>query len=104
MRLLDPQVRADPVQVEALLHPDFREIGAGGQVWDREAIVAELASAPAGRVDVVGLAGREVAPNVILLLYATEDSRRSSLWVRGQDEQWRVLYHQGTPAPPPPGR
>ena len=44
--LLDPAVRARPDLVEALLHPDFVEYGASGHVWDRAAIVEELAERP----------------------------------------------------------
>lgn len=33
--LLGPVVRSDRAAVEALLHPDFTEIGASGRFWQR---------------------------------------------------------------------
>ena len=98
-RLLDPAVRADQAAVERLLHPDFREVGATGGMWDRTAVLAALAaepSVPATRMAAVD--AREVADGVVLLTYALAGSLRSSLWVRGGPEGWQVLFHQGTPA------
>ena len=98
-RLLDPAVRSDPAAVEALLHPDFREIGATGGMWDRAAIIASLSAdpgVPAALPSAVD--AREVADGVVLLTYALAGSLRSSLWVRGGPEGWQVLFHQGTPA------
>src|SRR3954451_1932975 len=43
LRLLDPAVRADREAVERLLHPEFREIGASGRLWDRDSMTAALA-------------------------------------------------------------
>jgi hypothetical protein len=45
LRLLDPEVRASPELVGALLHPEFHEFGASGRHWDRASIIAALAGA-----------------------------------------------------------
>ncbi|GAA1497780.1 DUF4440 domain-containing protein [Paeniglutamicibacter kerguelensis] len=45
-RLLDLQVRRDPVLLARLLAPNFREIGQSGRLWDREEIIAQLCSEP----------------------------------------------------------
>ena len=98
-RLLDPAVRADPAAVEALLHPDFREFGASGGVWDRTATVAALSASPEVPSATLGAVdAREVAEGAVLLTYALAGTLRSSLWVRGGPEGWQVLFHQGTPA------
>jgi len=39
LKLLDPDVRGNDEAVRALLHDDFREVGASGTVWDRQSIV-----------------------------------------------------------------
>jgi hypothetical protein len=44
--LLDPARRSSAPDVAALLHPDFREHGASGRVWDRAAIAAALGADP----------------------------------------------------------
>ena len=102
-RLLDPAVRADPAAVEALLHPDFAEIGASGTPYDRAAIVAALAADPGERSRLVDAVTAELADGVVLLTYtaiAADGARslRSSVWVRDDGAGWRVRFHQGTPA------
>jgi len=105
LRLLDPAVRRDRGQVEALLHAEFREIGASGRLWDRESMVAALAEDPGTGATAGELEARVVGDGVVLLTYVSDSaagrSLRSSLWVRGEDG-WRVLFHQGTPLAPDP--
>jgi ribonuclease HI len=99
LRLLDPGVRADCGEVERLLHPEFREIGASGRLWDRESMVAALAEDPGTGATASEMEARVVDDGVVLVTYVAESaagrSRRSSVWVRGEDG-WRVLFHQGT--------
>jgi ribonuclease HI len=99
--LLDPATRRRPGAVQKLLHPGFREFGASGAIWDRDAMVAALAADPGGPVEMAGVAARAVADGAVLVTYtataAAGRSLRSSLWVRDEDG-WRVLFHQGTPA------
>jgi ribonuclease HI len=101
LRLLDPAVRADRADVERLLHPEFREIGASGRLWNRDEMVVALAEDPGTGATATEVEARIVADGVVLVSYVAESaagrSRRSSLWVRGEDG-WRVLFHQGTPA------
>ena len=101
LRLLEPGARADPEELGSLLPPDFREIGASGRVWDREAIVRALAADPALSVRVSRLDARPVRDDVVHITYLATPvvgapSWRSSLWVR-VDGSWKLLFHQGTP-------
>ena len=48
LRLLEPAVRRDPRQVDALLHPDFFEFGASGHRWERREIIDLLAEEDRG--------------------------------------------------------
>ena len=99
LRVLEPEVRADSAEMERVLHPDFREFGTSGQVWDRASIVAALAEDPGPRAQASEVEARLVAPDVVLVTYVAEAagrrSLRSSLWVRDEDG-WRALFHQGT--------
>jgi len=109
LRLLDPAVRASPEAVTALLDPEFTEFGASGRRYDRASILAVTSAAEEDgpRPEVTGLSGRLLAPDLVHLTYATVRDgrlfRRSSLWRRSGGD-WRMYFHQGTPAGPvPPG-
>ncbi|MCX5252873.1 nuclear transport factor 2 family protein [Streptomyces canus] len=103
LRLLDPEVRASPELVGALLHPEFHEFGASGRHWDRGSIIAALAGASdqeAGPITASGMKGTRLAPDVVHLTYDTEhnDGRahRSSVW-RRTTSGWLLYFHQATP-------
>jgi hypothetical protein len=103
LRLLDPEVRASPELVGALLHPEFHEFGASGRHWDRTSVIAALAGAAdagAGPVVVAGMKGVELAPDLVHLTFDTEHNgsraHRSSLW-RLTRSGWLLYFHQATP-------
>ncbi|MEU9366577.1 nuclear transport factor 2 family protein [Streptomyces avermitilis] len=102
LRLLDPEVRRSPEQVGALLHPDFREFGASGRIWDRASIIASLATEtePGARPGITShMKGVQLAPDLVHLTFDTDhDGRRahrSSLW-RLSGQEWLLYFHQGT--------
>ena len=105
--LHDPVVRADAARLEALLDPDFSEIGSSGSCYGRAAALVEI---PAERavVEIVSDDYRVclLAPTVAQVRYRSwyvvDGGRqrtvlRSSLW-RLHGAAWRMLFHQGTPA------
>jgi ribonuclease HI len=100
--LLDPVVRADPGRVRGLLHPDFVEFGASGRIWEGEATVEALAADP-GQVHrrAVDPVAVSLGVGAVLLTYRIDDSERpslrSSVWLRNDDGEWRLRFHQGTP-------
>jgi hypothetical protein len=103
LRLLDPEVRASPELVGALLHPEFHEFGASGRQWDRASIVAALAGVTdqeAGPVTASGMKGVRLAPDLVHLTFDTERNgsraHRSSLW-RRTPSGWLLYFHQATP-------
>jgi ribonuclease HI len=100
-RLLDPDVRARPDEVERLLHPGFREVGASGRTWTRAEIVGALRDDPGNGAAMEDVRPTRVAEDVVLLTYtavppAGRRSLRSSVWV-ASGAGWRVIFHQGTP-------
>ncbi|MGY1633019.1 DUF4440 domain-containing protein [Geodermatophilus sp. SYSU D01186] len=100
--LLRPDVRADPHEVEGLLHPDFQEFGASGRVWDRATIIDALVADPAVPGAAEGFAPVRLAEDVVLLTYRVRGepgSLRSSLWVRDAAAGWQLRFHQGTRLP-----
>jgi len=99
--ILDPAVRADPARMRALLAPEFIEFGASGRVFNRDAIVAALAS-ETGHVlrEVRGFKARLLAPGAAFTTWRVQrddgvQTLRSSIWQQ-RDGQWLMVFHQGT--------
>jgi hypothetical protein len=103
LRLQSPSIRKDAQAIAELLSEDFREFGASGRVWDRAAILAELAAETPYQVTSENFECRLLSSELALLTYvATNPHRgtlRASLW-RLEGEKWRVFFHQGTVIPP----
>lgn len=107
LALLDPAVRRDRLRVLALLADDFEEFGASGRVWTRDRIVELLATENYEPPAIEDFQCHLLAENAALITYRTvrTDSQsgvskavlRSSIWIEDSGE-WRVRFHQGTPA------
>ncbi len=100
-RLLDPECRADAACLRGLLHPDFLEYGASGRVWTRDGVLQGLAADPTLDGTGANFTATPLADDVVLVTFRLTGgqltSLRSSIWVRCEDGQWRVRFHQGTP-------
>ncbi len=94
--LLAAAVRTRPRALEALLHPDWSEVGSSGRLLERESVVGGLAPVQA-QLEVIEAS--KLADDVVLLVWRAvgpeRASLRSSVWVR-VDGQWRQRFHQGT--------
>ncbi|MGD0735129.1 MAG: nuclear transport factor 2 family protein [Terracidiphilus sp.] len=104
--LLDPAVRRDRAQVEALLADDFLEFGSSVRVWDRQTILDSLASEEQSLLDAEKMHCVLISAEVGLVTYRAirTDSAgtqsvtlRSSIWIK-EAGKWRVRFHQGTRA------
>jgi hypothetical protein len=102
LRLLDPAVRSSADLMTGLLHPEFREIGASGRLWNRSEIIASLVESSRASdepIRVSDMAGLLLAPGVVHLTYVSDNSRRrarrSSVW-RWTEAGWQLYFHQGT--------
>jgi hypothetical protein len=109
-RLLDPEVRHSPSELDRLLADHFREFGSSGRVFTKESMIASL-TAESGAFDyeLADFTVTLLAPTVALATYAlidvtsTNDPRRalrSSIWVQ-RDGSWRIVFHQGTQSSSP---
>ncbi|WP_295548945.1 nuclear transport factor 2 family protein [uncultured Pseudacidovorax sp.] len=108
VELHHPGRPCDVERLEALLHPDFHEVGRSGRAYDRATVVRYLSqvSTPP-QVDSSQFRVERLTPDVALLSYCSvqrpadgsADLRtlRSSLWTRGLSG-WQLRHHQGTPA------
>ncbi|UYQ65205.1 nuclear transport factor 2 family protein [Streptomyces peucetius] len=101
-RLLEPAVRSSPELMASLLHPDFREVGASGWLWDRDSVVAALSPEASKALPITAsrMTGVQLATDLVHLTFDTETggrrAHRSSLW-RLTDGRWLLWFHQGTP-------
>lgn len=105
-----PGVRCSRQRLEALLHPDFHEVGRSGRAYDRPTIVAYLLSEASGVTSAAIVAGdyalQRLAEGTALLTYRSAHrgpdgrlslaARRSSIWQHSA-AGWQLIYHQGTP-------
>ncbi len=105
--LLKPEVRRSPAKIAELLADEFVEFGSGGRIYNKQAILEELATESPIRLSIADFKLLQLAPDVALVTYratATLDRReggirslRSSIWklINGS---WRMVFHQGTPS------
>ncbi len=102
--LLDPKVRQDREAVSNLLTKNFTEFGSSGRVFDKQAILTQLAEEVPSSIALTEFSCDLLASNVALVTYRAHrtsaageniSSLRSSVWTLEQD-CWRMRFHQGT--------
>lgn len=100
-RLLQPEVRQDPQELDRLLSDDFFEFGSSGRVWYKKDCVGEKGLS----VRDMTLYDFDIHPlseNVVLTTYRVKDETRqqhtlrSSIW-KNENGRWQMFFHQGTP-------
>lgn len=101
--LLGCATRSDAARLSQLLADDFVEFGASGNVWGTKAqVIAGLQEELFSARRMTEFALKRLSEDVVLVTYrchrkAVGDSLRSSVW-RKEQGQWRMVFHQGTPA------
>src|SRR5690349_13549872 len=104
-RLLQPDVRKSPQELDRLLAHDFVEFASDGRPYDKRQVIEALQHEGAFRRSLIDFRLRLLANHVALATFRAirEDtlsgeivsSLRSSIWRRGTNE-WQVVFHQGT--------
>ncbi len=100
-----------PGGYEAVLAPEFVEIGSSGRLWTRAEILEALhAEPPDPSISIESFHLAELAPDVLLATYDAITTgadgvpirrRRSGTWIR-RDGRCQLRFHQGTPVPGDP--
>lgn len=96
-----------PQRIEALLHPEFHEVGRSGRRYDRATVVRHLTwQHPTPSIVAWEFSLSSLGEHVALLHYRSAQQRpdgsrgvpchRLSVWERGA-ESWQLRFHQGTP-------
>ncbi|EMN5544539.1 nuclear transport factor 2 family protein [Enterobacter cloacae] len=97
--------RSDRAWLEHILHPDFKEITRSGVVIERAETIESLTSEL--NVTVILSCDFEIfrqSERFALLYYRTFNpdggriALRSSCWECNDDGEWKLVFHQATPA------
>lgn len=99
-KLLSPEIRRTPLEIDKLLADDFFEFGSSGNVWYKKDAVCDVGLS----IRDMTLSNFEINPlseNVVLATYRVYDrtrehhTLRSSIW-KLIDGKWQMFFHQGT--------
>ena len=105
------EVRQNNNDIKRLIHPDFSEVGRGGDSYDFMSIVKMMrAEEPStSKIHSQNYECLLLSPSVHLLKYQTalvselgdvsNYAKRCSIWVL-TEAGWQLKYHQGTPCLP----
>jgi len=99
-----PEFGTTRAEFESMMAPEFREVGASGQEYNREFVLDVLEKRHASsHIDVWETSNfwcQRLAAELYLLTYMLlQDSgrltRRATIW-RRTEAGWKIVYHQGT--------
>lgn len=115
-QLLRPEIRENSEMLGNLLADEFIEFGSSGRTYNKASILERLpreerhSASQSVQRTITEFAARRLASRIVLVTYSLgtwrDDpaeaicSRRSSIW-RLAGGRWQILFHQGTPVPPP---
>ncbi|RWX79051.1 DUF4440 domain-containing protein [Neorhizobium lilium] len=104
------EVRSVEARLRELLAPDFREFGRSGAAYTLNDILGSLPAETGRDDDTLSISDFRISvlsEGVALATYLGTRTRpdgsrlltnRSSIWREEADGQWRMVFHQGTPA------
>jgi len=98
-----PEFGTTRAEFDAMMEPDFWEVGASGQRYSRDFVLDVLEQRHAEAHDdpwrAEGFHCTEIAPDNYLITYTLHQgervTRRATLW-RRRGMLWKIVYHQGT--------
>lgn len=101
--LTNPEVRRSKHLIDALLHPDFSEIGSSGEVYDRETMIEMMLTETPGGVVLRDFTVSKLSETLVMATYRSigtsgREARRTSIWV-SDGSRWQLRHHQGTRVP-----
>jgi hypothetical protein len=102
------EIRSSESRLRELLAPDFREFGRSGGCHDLADILSSLANEAGPLATTIeDFTAVRLSETIVLVTYRgvrlvdREDrvlTNRSSIWRLDPDGNWRMVFHQGTPA------
>lgn len=108
MQMHHQATRRDAQRINELLHKDFAEIGRSGKYYTRKQTMMSLATEnDPSDIQASDFALAILAEGVALLTYKSwqcnaagmiiRQTQRASIWLRSEDSDWQMRFHQGTP-------
>lgn len=98
--LLSREVRASQEILSKLLDDDFLEFGSSGKIYNKEIIIEKLPNSEFSQTDISEFSIFEISENFIQTRFKTREEKRtslrSSLWKKYSDDDWKMIFHQGT--------
>ncbi len=103
-QLFQPETRACRQTLDLLIADDFVEINAAGLLYGKQNVLQRLPDEQAPKIQAGNYQLRLLGPDHAQLLYQAIVTRagaepvysqRCSIW-RRQQQQWQMIYHQGT--------
>lgn len=96
------ETRSDRDWMDTVLAPGFTEHGRSGRVYDREASLSvDVPDIIEIELPLTDFTVRMISEDLALVTYVSVEPRgrsnRASLW-RHDGSEWRLEFHQGTPA------
>ncbi len=94
-------IRKDQAQLDLLLHEDFIEVEASGNIYNKQEVLRVLPYEENHQIfEIQSAITKPLSSNCFLLTYTLlkdnlVDSRRSSIWVLHSSD-WQLFFHQGT--------
>lgn len=103
LELVVPEASHSRRKLERLLHPQYKETGSTGNLYDRETTIEMMLAERPGGVVVRDFQAQLMAPDTALVTYRSiggggQEARRTSIWMR-TDKGWQLRFHQGTRIP-----
>jgi hypothetical protein len=106
--LQNAAVRGSEGRLCELLAPDFREFGRSGRAYTRFSTLSSLAlETHTDKTEIEDFAVARLSDTIALATYRGIRftiggdrlyTNRSSIWRLDEDDNWRMVFHQGTPA------
>jgi hypothetical protein len=104
------RIREKPTRaaLDLLIADEFVEFGVSGKIWRKSTILDALSEWPVIERVIDDFIVRELSRSLCLVTYRSTrksesnelstSSLRSSIW-RLQNDQWQIIFHQGTKLP-----
>lgn len=106
-RLLEPNIRKSPQELEGLIADDFTEFGSSGRIFNKQHVIEFLQLETSDKISILDFNTVELSQGIVLVTYkavrfitstgAEVSSLRSSIW-KLIDGNWKLVFHQGTPS------
>jgi hypothetical protein len=99
-----PELGTSQADFEAMMAPEFWEVGASGKAYTREYVLEVLkqrqrTAITEEQLEISEFCCQRVSQDHYLVTYLLDQSgrksRRVTLW-RNTDDGWKIVYHQGT--------